>query len=224
MLVTGLSASLTVRNTSIIQYIDNLQLGILLLFFGILIAAIVLARSINQLHPAIAALMLGLSAIVTGIFITSIYMIITNGFSYVNIGTLSTDYSIGQTFFIAAILFGIMSVYGFVLKQDLSHKGNIGLLALIGIGLAWLATQYLFTNGYVIYVSVVLLTLSWLTLTRTIRNNYVFGKRDKAIAWRGALFLYLIFIMILSVVAVIMMKGALQVASANARAVQNIRF
>ncbi|HUO61939.1 MAG TPA: Bax inhibitor-1 family protein, partial [Candidatus Bathyarchaeia archaeon] len=65
--------------------------------------------------------------------------------------------SYGAAFFVAALVFGIMAVYGRTTKRDLSSIGSIGFMALIGIIVASLINLLLKSDAvsYVIsYITV----------------------------------------------------------------------
>jgi FtsH-binding integral membrane protein len=70
-------------------------------------------------------------------------------FSFLNGVTLSsillvyTTTSIVSAFFTAAILFGIMAVYGYTTKRDLTGVGSLGLMLLIGIIIAYFINFFL---------------------------------------------------------------------------------
>ena len=50
--------------------------------------------------------------------------------------------SIASTFFVAAGTFGVMALYGYITKSDLTRIGNICLMALIGLIIATLVSMF----------------------------------------------------------------------------------
>ena len=61
---------------------------------------------------------------------------ILNGVTMAFIFLIYTMTSIATTFFVTAGTFGVMALYGYVTKKDLSRIGNICIMALIGLIIA----------------------------------------------------------------------------------------
>ena len=58
-----------------------------------------------------------------------------------------TGASVASTFFITAGMFGVMSMYGYTTKQDLSSWGNLLFMALVGLILASVVNTFLQSSG-----------------------------------------------------------------------------
>ena len=67
---------------------------------------------------------------------------ILNGATLASIFLVYTMSSIASTFFVAAGTFGVMALYGYVTKSDLTRIGNICLMALIGLIIATLVSMF----------------------------------------------------------------------------------
>lgn len=112
-----------------------------------------------------------------------------------------TGASIARTFFIAAAMFGSLSLYGYTTKKDLSGFGSFLFMGLIGLILASLVNLFLQSSGLHFAISVIgVLIFSGFTAydTQNIKNAYYqFGGAGAAlgkVAIMGALKLYLDFI------------------------------
>ncbi|MEZ3497967.1 Bax inhibitor-1 family protein [Pantoea sp. KPR_PJ] len=103
-------------------------------FFGLIIAQLavvfILSGLVNRLSGAVATALFMLYSVLTGLTMSSIFI------AY-------TATSIASTFFITAGMFGVMSVYGYTTKRDLSRFGSLLFMALIGILLASLVNFWL---------------------------------------------------------------------------------
>jgi len=68
---------------------------------------------------------------------------ILNGVTMAFIFLIYTMTSIATTFFVTAGTFGVMALYGYVTKKDLSRIGNICIMALIGLIIATVVNIFL---------------------------------------------------------------------------------
>jgi len=111
-----------------------------------------------------------------------------------------TTESIASTFFITALTFGIMSLYGLYTKKDLTSLGSLCFMGLIGIVIASIVNLFLH-NEMVYWVTTYIGILVFVGLTaydtqkikRIGMANADEGTMEKA-AIKGALSLYLDFI------------------------------
>ena len=112
-----------------------------LVFWGLIIAqfgmVIWLSAGINRMSTTTASLIFYLYSAVTGVTLTPIF------FAY-------TDAAIVKTFFITAGTFGVMALYGYTTKSDLSKMGSFLFMALIGLIVVSLVNFFLASD-----------TLSW---------------------------------------------------------------
>lgn len=102
-------------------------LGSRAIFFGLMIAELavvfVLSGMLHKLSTATATLLFYLYAILNGVVFSSIFVVYELG-------------SIAYTFFITAGVFGAMSVYGLVTKNDMTRFGSYCVMALFGLIIA----------------------------------------------------------------------------------------
>ncbi|MBF4901004.1 Bax inhibitor-1/YccA family protein, partial [Cronobacter sakazakii] len=82
------------------------------------------------LSPAVATALFMLYSALTGLTLSSIFLVYTYA-------------SIASTFVVTAGMFGVMSLYGYTTKRDLSGWGNILFMALIGLIIASLVNFWL---------------------------------------------------------------------------------
>lgn len=97
------------------------------LFYGLMIAELglvfVLSGMISRMEASTAKFAFLFYAALTGVSLSTVYLIYTSQ-------------SIASTFFLTAGVFGVMSVYGYTTKTDLTTVGNLLFMALIGLVLA----------------------------------------------------------------------------------------
>ena len=164
-----------------------------ILFFGLIIAELALvftiASRITRLAPTTAA----------GLFLL---------YSALNGATLSvvlvayTAASVTQAFLAATVLFGVMGVYGYTTKRDLSAWGSFLFMGLIGVIIASVINIFLRSSGLEFMISIIgVLVFTGLTAydTRRIKElTMTAGLQGERAASRvkiyGALTLYLDFI------------------------------
>lgn len=102
-------------------------LGSRAIFFGLIIAELaivfVVSGMLHKLSSTTAVLLFYLYAILNGVVFSSIFVVYSLG-------------SIAYTFFITAGVFGAMSVYGLVTKNDMTRFGSYCVMALFGLIIA----------------------------------------------------------------------------------------
>jgi FtsH-binding integral membrane protein len=130
LVLTGLTALYVASSPALINAIFSNNI----LFFGLVIGELLLVGSlvgwINRMSSQTAmAIFVGYS-VLNGLTLSMIFIIYTAG-------------SIASTFFVTAGTFGLMSLYGYLTKSDLTKIGNILVMALIGIVLASLVNMFL---------------------------------------------------------------------------------
>ena len=103
-------------------------------FFGLVIAQLavvfVLSGLVNRLSAGVMTTLFMLYSVLTGLTLSSIFIIYTAS-------------SIASTFVVTGGMFGVMSLWGYTTKRDLSGWGNMLFMALIGIILASLVNFWL---------------------------------------------------------------------------------
>jgi uncharacterized protein len=122
------------------------------------------------------------------------------GLSLASIFLVFTGQSIARTFFIAAAMFGVTSLYGYTTQRDLSTIGSFLMMGLIGVVIASLVNILLASSALQFIVSVVgIIVFVGLTAwdTQSIKEQYAehFEVESKQrLAVLGAFSLYLNFV------------------------------
>lgn len=139
MVITGLT-SYYVASSSLIELIYANQF----LFWGLLIGefalVIGLSAAIDKLSLPIATLMFVLYSVVNGATLSFIFL-------------LYTATSIVSVFFITAVTFSVMAVYGYFTKKDLTSLGRLLFMGLVGIIIASLVNIFVQSSGMSLIVS-----------------------------------------------------------------------
>lgn len=181
--VTGFLAFTTAHNPSLFRFVMS---GGGLLFFMVEIGIVIwLSRSIQKISAQAAIL---------GFLIYSAL----NGFTLAWIFIRYTQASIASTFFITAMTFAGVSLYGWVTKQDLSSVGSFCGMALWGVIIASVVNWFFQSPVFywiLSYVGVAIFI--GLTAFDTQKLKYIHQNMPNApeqIAIIGALMLYLDFV------------------------------
>ncbi|MBR8537794.1 Bax inhibitor-1/YccA family protein [Carboxylicivirga sediminis] len=188
LIITGLVAMWTASTPQLIKLIFSNQfvfIGIIVLEF-ILVARLV--SVIKRISAQMATMLFILYAFLNGITLSAIFIVFTEA-------------SIATTFYVTAGTFGIMSLYGYFTKSDLSRFGNLLFMALIGLILASVVNMFL-NNEMLYWITTYVGVLLFVGLTaydtQKIKKMNIIGnegtEEDKKEAIIGALTLYLDFI------------------------------
>lgn len=122
------------------------------------------------------------------------------GLSLASIFLLFTGVSIARTFFIAAIMFTSMSVWGYTTKRDLTRLGSFLMMGVIGVLVASVVNIFLASSALQFIVSIVgVLVFTGLTAWDTQNIKAQFSahhdrETGSKLAVFGALLLYLNFV------------------------------
>ena len=134
------------------------------------------------------------------IFLFFLYCFFT-GLTFSIIFLVFTVESIEKIFFISAMMFGAMSVYGYFTKADLSHIGQVLIMGLIGLVIASVVNFFIGSEkaDYILsWVGVIIFTGLTAYDTQKIRNANIIGNEgtseDTKESIIGALTLYLDFV------------------------------
>ena len=129
LVITGFVSMYVAQSYQLVSFIFGNRLAL----WGMLIAewAVVfyLSARINSISFTKATVMFIIYSILNGATLASIFLVYTIS-------------SIASTFFVAAGTFGVMALYGYVTKSDLTRIGNICLMALIGLIIATLVSMF----------------------------------------------------------------------------------
>lgn len=130
LVITGFVSMYVAKSYTLISMIMQNSIA----FWGLLIAEIglvvYLSARIHRISFTTATLLFIAYAILNGVTMAFIFLVYTMS-------------SIATTFFITAGTFGIMALYGYVTKKDLTRIGNICFMALIGLIIASLVNIFL---------------------------------------------------------------------------------
>ena len=173
--------------------IQDVIFGNKFVFFGLIIAELLLvgflsARVFKWSRGQVQAAFISY-AMLNGLTLSVIFLVYTAG-------------SIASTFFTAAIMFGVMSAFGYFTKSDLSGWGKLLSMALIGLVIAMVVNIF-WTNStlnlLVSFIGVILFTALAAYDTQKLKQMAFLGvtdgeeMHDKA-SILGALTLYLDFV------------------------------
>lgn len=160
------------------------------IMFAPLIVVFGMSAGLNRMSEATAqAVFWGFSALM-GLSISWIFAVFTG-------------VSIAQTFFITAIAFAGLSLWGYTTKRDISGWGSFLIMGLIGVIVASIVNIFLVSSALQFAISIIgLLVFAGLTAydTQTIKNTYLQMRASRNEAYMGkaaimgALGLYLNFI------------------------------
>ncbi|MBN2631509.1 MAG: Bax inhibitor-1/YccA family protein [Rhodobacteraceae bacterium] len=189
MLLTGGVAWAVGTNDAMVQAIFGTPIKWVVMFAPLLMV-FAFGALINRLSVAAAQLFFYVYAAAMGLSISFIF-------------AAYTGVSIAQTFFVTAIAFASLSLYGYTTKKDLSGMGTFLLMGLIGLIVASIVNIFLASSALAFAVSVIgVLIFAGLTAydTQSIKTEYVEHAMSMDQDWlgksaiMGALRLYLDFI------------------------------
>lgn len=130
LVITGFMAMLVAESPTLLSLIFSSKLT----FFGLIIAELALvwylSARIDRISFTTATLMFIIYSLLNGAMLSSVFL-------------LYTASSIASTFFITAGTFGVMCIYGYLTKRDLTSLGNLCLMAVIGLIIAGLVNLFL---------------------------------------------------------------------------------
>ena len=188
LVVTALVSVYTASTPALVQLI----FGNKLLFWGLLIGEIALVSwlsfAVQRMSATMATLLFLVYAAVNGLTMSFIFLMYTAS-------------SIASTFLITAGTFGVMSLYGYFTKRDLTSLGNLLFMALIGLIIASIVNIFWQNSTFywiTTYAGVLIFTGLVAYDTQKIKNMNVIGnegtEEDRKESIMGALALYLDFI------------------------------
>ena len=189
LLISGLSAFMVTHSTFLLHLLFENPYAIWVLFFIEIGLVIAISAGINKMDVSTARVLFVLFSIVDGMTLASIFLVYTEA-------------SIVTTFFIAAMTFGVMSLYGYFTDSDLSAWGGILFAGLIGVIIALVVNFFLQSPAFEWWISIIgVIVFVGLTAydTQKIKQMGAAMANDDAqslsrVAIVGALALYLDFI------------------------------
>jgi FtsH-binding integral membrane protein len=187
LLVTGAVAASTANSPALLNLIFGNPFAIWILFIVEIGMVIGLSAAINRLSPGAATTLFLAYSAVNGLTLASIFLVYTSA-------------SIASTFFITAAMFGVMSLYGYVTKRDLTRLGNLLVMGLIGFVIASIVNFFLQSAAFywiVTYAGILIFVGLIASDTQKIKRLSQQATDDSSarrIAILGSLMLYLDFI------------------------------
>lgn len=188
LVITALVSLVTASTPAIFQAI----FGNRLIFYGLLIGELALvvwlSAAVQRMSASQATLLYLAYSALNGLTISVIFLVYTAG-------------SIFSTFLITAGTFGVMSIYGYFTKKDLTSLGNLLFMGLIGLIIASVVNIFWQNSTFywiTTYAGVLIFTGLVAYDTQKIKSMNVIGnegtEEDRKEAIMGALALYLDFI------------------------------
>lgn len=189
LIITGFVSMYVAQSYQLVSFIFGNKLALCGMLIAELAVVFYLSARINSISFTKATVMFIIYSILNGATLASIFLVYTMS-------------SIASTFFVAAGTFGVMALYGYVTKSDLTRIGNICLMALIGLIIATLVSMF-WQNSMlqmiITYVGVILFVGLTAYDSQKIKrlitaNGIEVTEETQKIALLGALTLYLDFI------------------------------
>lgn len=187
LLFTALTAYFMIFSGMVVTIVSSplAILGLFLVQIGVVVG---LSSFATRINTSLAGLAFIFYSIISGITIAPII------FRY-------TEASVATTFFASAFMFGIMAIYGYYTKQDLSTFGNIAVMGLVGIILGAIINiifNITILHWIITYAGIIIFLILTAYDMQKLKNiSFVAGlthKHENNIAIVGALTLYLDFI------------------------------
>jgi hypothetical protein len=188
LIITGFTAYYVATNENLLALIYS-KPAVMWILIGVELAIVFgVTAAINKLSLFVATLLFVLYSVINGALLSSIFLIYTMS-------------SIATVFFITAGTFGVMSLYGYTTKTDLTSWGKLLMMALIGLIIATVVNLFMKSSGLEMIISYVgVLIFVGLTAYDTQKIKMMCmqapdaGESMQKLALLGALSLYLDFI------------------------------
>lgn len=189
LVITGFVSMYVAQSYQLVSFIFGNRLALWGMLIAELAVVFYLSARINSISFTKATVMFIIYSILNGATLASIFLVYTMS-------------SIASTFFVAAGTFGVMALYGYITKSDLTRIGNICLMALIGLIIATLVSlfwQNSMLQMIITYVGVILFVGLTAYDSQKIKrlltaDGIEVTEETQKIALLGALTLYLDFI------------------------------
>ncbi len=189
LVITGFVSMYVAQSYQLVSFIFGNRLALWGMLIAELAVVFYLSARINSISFTKATVMFIIYSILNGATLASIFLVYTMS-------------SIASTFFVAAGTFGVMALYGYITKSDLTRIGNICLMALIGLIIATLVSLFWHNSMLqmiITYVGVILFVGLTAYDSQKIKrlltaDGIEVTEETQKIALLGALTLYLDFI------------------------------
>lgn len=188
LFATAAAAFLTASSATLLNYIFGNPIVYIVLIFAELGLVMYLSARITKMQYQTAVMMFLLYSLLNGVTLSVILLVYTAS-------------SVAYTFAITSVTFGVMSIYGFVTKTDLTRIGHMLFMGLIGLIVLSLVNFFVNASALEWFISILgIFVFLGLTAydTQKIKQYYygTAGNTELAgkVAIMGALRLYLDFI------------------------------
>ena len=189
LLISALVSFFVGTNPALTRILYSNSLVILLVQLSPLLFSFYMGAKIMNSTPERARNLLYIFAALMGLSLSSIFLIYTRS-------------SIVQTFLTTAITFGIMSLYGYTTKKDLSSLGSFLFMGLVGILVASILNIFFKSSGLqliISFIGVIVFTLYTAYDVQNLKKSYNILAATNSnlvanLAIMGALQLYMDFI------------------------------
>ena len=186
LLATALTSFLVLSSEPLKALLLSNKIIFLLMFVSELGLVIFLSARINKMSTTMSKVVFYLYSILNGITLTPIFFVYTSS-------------SIAATFAITAGMFGAMTIFGYVTRQDLSKMGSFLFMALIGLIVCLVVNLFIHSTMFEMLISFAgVLIFVGLTAWDTQAIKRMCAEADTTtvgkVATMGALTLYLDFI------------------------------
>jgi len=184
-LLTGLTAFFISTNPALMAFMWKTAFAWVVIFLP-LVMSLGFMFLFDKLSPATARIFFYIYAVAMGASLSLFFMIFKIG-------------SIFQAFFITSALFGVMSLYGYTTKKDLTSLGSFLMMGVIGLLIAGVVNLFLqsaMMSFIISCVAVLVFTLLVAFDTQNIKDTYdvTTGEEREKLGILGALSLYMNFI------------------------------
>lgn len=185
LLISGAVAYYTSVSLSMLNFVYKWYTLIIILELVVVIAFTALRKKVS---PLVAKILFIVYSAVSGLTLSSIFLVYE-------------IQSVGLVFLASALMFGLLALYGYTTKQDLTSFGKILIFALLAIVIMSVINMFLGNGTFGIIISVVSVVV-FLGLTawdmQALKNIYRYYENDEEelnkMTIYGALDLYLDFI------------------------------
>ncbi len=142
LLVSGLTAFMVAHSATLVHILFGNPYMIWVLFLIEIGLVIAISAGIEKMDVSTAKVLFILFSFIDGMTLGSIFLVYT-------------ETSIATAFFIAALTFGVMSLYGYFTDTDLGSWGNILFAGLIGIIIAMIVNFFLKSPAFEWWISAI---------------------------------------------------------------------
>ena len=187
LLLSGIVAFLVYSSPSLFNAIFGSGLGMVVIWSPLLLL-LGMSFGFNKLSPAALSTLYWAFCALNGVSMSALLEIYTGD-------------SVARVFFITAVTFGGMSLYGYTTKRDLSGFGSFLFMGVIGLLIAMVVNIFLQSSAMQFVISVIgVLVFVGLTAfdTQRIKNDFIEYRMEGGLATKtavmGAVSLYILFI------------------------------